>query len=311
MTFSFLLSFIMSMLMALMAMAFYTLLERKYLGYNQLRKGPNKVMFMGLPQPLADAMKLFFKEQSTPTMINYLPFIIAPILSLTLALLLWSIYPHPNSSSFLKFGALYFLCISSMNVYSTFLSGWGSNSKYALLGALRGIAQSISYEVSLSLILLCALMINSSMDLSIMSFNTLSWIFLMLFPISMMWFITNLAETNRSPFDFAEGESELVSGFNIEYSAGLFALIFMAEYTSILLMSLLTVVFFTGTPIMNSLFSSTLLMFKTILIASLFVWVRATMPRMRYDNLMYLTWKCFLPLSLFILMILIPLFILL
>nr|AOR07174.1 NADH dehydrogenase subunit 1 [Mesenchytraeus hydrius] len=300
-------SFIISYVMALLAMAFYTLMERKFLGYFQLRKGPNKVGLAGLPQPFADAMKLFTKEQSKPTMINQSPFIAAPILGLILTLMLWAIYPHFHPAIFLSFGALYFLCVSSMNVYTTFIAGWSSNSKYALLGALRGVAQTISYEVSMSLILLSALVMSSQMDMALISMNSMSWIMFMVSPLAIMWFITNLAETNRTPFDFAEGESELVSGFNVEYSSGMFALIFMAEYANILMMSLLSVVFFTGLSNPSMLFSSdTGLILKTMLIATLFIWIRATMPRMRYDYLMQLTWKGFLPLSLAMLTAIIP-----
>nr|AOR07171.1 NADH dehydrogenase subunit 1 [Mesenchytraeus solifugus] len=307
MTLPFSISFIISYAMALVAMAFYTLMERKFLGYFQLRKGPNKVGLAGLPQPFADAIKLFTKEQSKPTMMNQSPFIAAPVLGLILTLMLWAIFPHFNPAIFLSFGALYFLCVSSMNVYTTFVAGWSSNSKYALLGALRGVAQTISYEVSMSLILLSALILSTQMDMSLISINSLSWIMFMLSPLAIMWFITNLAETNRTPFDFAEGESELVSGFNVEYSSGMFALIFMAEYANILMMSLLSVVFFTGSFNPMMAYSSNMgLILKTMLIATLFIWIRATMPRMRYDHLMQLTWKGFLPLSLAMLMIIVP-----
>nr|CVK87361.1 NADH dehydrogenase subunit 1 [Placobdella parasitica] len=300
------LSPIISMLMALMAMAFYTLLERKLLGYFQLRKGPNKVIFMGLPQPFADAIKLFLKEQMIPTNANKASFIIAPIISLFLSLMLWSIFPHQNSAFWVQFSILYFLCVSAMNVYSTFIAGWSSNSKYALLGALRGVAQTISYEISMSLILLSALISYMSMDISIISnYYYLPMVILML-PASIMWFITNLAETNRSPFDFAEGESELVSGFNIEYGSSMFALIFMAEYSSILFMSLLTTSIFILSPLK---FLSLYQIMMSMMVAITFIWVRASFPRMRYDSLMMLTWKSFLPFSISILMLLTPIII--
>nr|QGZ10060.1 NADH dehydrogenase subunit 1 [Eisenia tracta] len=287
-------SILMSVILALLAMAFYTLMERKFLGYFHLRKGPNKVGIMGLPQPFADAIKLFVKEQASPTPSNQMPFLLAPTMGLVLSLMLWVIYPHSHQSFFLQFSVLYFLCVSSMNVYTTFLAGWSSNSKYALLGALRGVAQTISYEVSMSLILLSALILLTTMDFTKM--NMTSSIAVMIVPLFTVWFITNLAETNRTPFDFAEGESELVSGFNVEYSSGLFALIFMAEYANILMMSLFTSLIFFSTllPIM----SDVLLITETVMLAALFVWIRATYPRMRYDHLMNLTWKSFLPLSL-------------
>lgn len=300
----FFLSFLISYVIALIAIAFYTLIERKFLGYFQLRKGPNKVGLMGIPQPFADAIKLFVKEQSTPISSNRSPFMAAPILGLILTLILWAIYPHSNTAIFITFGVLYFLCISRINVYTTFLAGWCSNSKYALLGALRGVAQTISYEVRISLILLSALIIHKQIDISIISSSTISWAIFIITPLAIIWFITNLAETNRTPFDFAEGESELVSGFNVEYSRGIFALIFIAEYANILIISLLSVVFFTGYSIFIINF---MLVVKTIVIATAFIWIRATLPRMRYDNLIYLTWKEFLPFRLSIILILIPL----
>jgi len=300
----FTLSFFIRYIIALLAIAFYTLIERKFLGYFQIRKGPNKVRISGIPQPFADAIKLFIKEQSRPMPVNYLPFLAAPLLGLTLTLLLWAIYPHSNPSIFIIFGALYFLCVSRINVYTTFLAGWCSNSKYALLGALRGIAQTISYEVSISLILLSALVVHHHIDISVISINSLSWVSLIAIPILITWIITNLAETNRTPFDFAEGESELVSGFNVEYGSRSFALIFIAEYANILIIRLLTVIFLTGTSL---IIRNLWLIIKTILIATVFIWVRATLPRIRYDNLIYLTWKRFLPFSLGILILIISL----
>nr|BDQ44016.1 NADH dehydrogenase subunit 1 [Amynthas purpuratus] len=302
MSITFFTSILLSLVMALVAMAFYTLMERKFLGYFHLRKGPNKVGLMGLPQPFSDAIKLFVKEQAKPTPANKSPFMVAPTMGLVLALLMWAIYPHSHQSFFMQFSVLYFLCVSSMNVYSTFMAGWSSNSKYALLGALRGVAQTISYEVSMSLILLSALVLIMNMDFTKMT--SYSWIMLMLLPLTITWFITNLAETNRTPFDFAEGESELVSGFNIEYSSGLFAMIFMAEYMNILVMSLFTSIIFMSMP--NMMMSDMILLLKTLLLAMLFVWVRATFPRMRYDHLMNLTWKSFLPMSLTCLLLVFP-----
>nr|QGZ10008.1 NADH dehydrogenase subunit 1 [Eisenia nordenskioldi nordenskioldi] len=299
-------SILMSAVLALLAMAFYTLMERKFLGYFHLRKGPNKVGLMGLPQPFADAIKLFVKEQANPTPSNQVPFLIAPTMGLVLSLMLWIIYPHSHQSFFLQFSVLYFLCVSSMNVYTTFLAGWSSNSKYALLGALRGVAQTISYEVSMSLVLLSALILLTTLDFTKMTMT--SWISLMFIPLFLVWMITNLAETNRTPFDFAEGESELVSGFNVEYSSGLFALIFMAEYANILVMSLFTSLIFFSCPL--PLLSDSMLIAETSALATLFVWIRATFPRMRYDHLMNLTWKSFLPLSLALLILCIPLILL-
>nr|YP_001315153.1 NADH dehydrogenase subunit 1 [Perionyx excavatus]ABQ01590.1 NADH dehydrogenase subunit 1 [Perionyx excavatus] len=302
MSITFFTSLLLSIILALVAMAFYTLMERKFLGYFHLRKGPNKVGLMGIPQPFSDAIKLFVKEQAKPSPANISPFMVAPTMGLILALMMWAIYPHAHQSYFLHFSVLYFLCVSSMNVYATFMAGWSSNSKYALLGALRGVAQTISYEVSMSLILLSALMLLMTMDFTKMV--NYSWISLMMIPLTVTWFITTLAETNRTPFDFAEGESELVSGFNVEYSSGLFAMIFMAEYMNILIMCLFTSTIFMGMPYIT--ISDTMLITKTVFLAMVFVWVRATFPRMRYDHLMNLTWKTFLPMSLTSLMIVLP-----
>nr|YP_010700917.1 NADH dehydrogenase subunit 1 [Rhynchospio aff. asiatica ZW-2021]WCI21132.1 NADH dehydrogenase subunit 1 [Rhynchospio aff. asiatica ZW-2021] len=296
-------------MLILLAMAFFTLLERKLIGYIQIRKGPNKVGVMGLPQPFADALKLFTKEHAHPTMANMAPFYTAPTLSLILALTLWSLYPSGSPSVIMSFSILFFLAVSSLSVYATLTAGWASNSKYALLGALRGIAQTISYEVSMALVLLAALMISQIYNFVDSSFHSLSWAALIFPPIFMIWFITMLAETNRTPFDLAEGESELVSGFNTEYSSGPFALIFMAEYTSILAMSMFSsTIFSTQFPLtmLGDLFTT----LKTLMLASLFIWVRATLPRMRYDHLMDLTWKTFLPFILAALMILLTLIIL-
>nr|QRW36451.1 NADH dehydrogenase subunit 1 [Notocrater youngi] len=290
----------------LIAVAFFTLLERKGLGYFQVRKGPNKVGFAGLPQPLADAAKLFSKELTKPTLSNQSPYFIAPVISLILALLIWQLAPLSASSSPFTWGLLFFLCISSMNVYGTLLAGWASNSKYALLGALRAVAQTISYEISLALILLFVLFITGHFNLLKMnsSFDII-WPAMLMFPLAMMWLVSCVAETNRAPFDFAEGESELVSGFNVEYSAGGFALIFMAEYANILMMSMLTAVLFFGgmSTLIPSLMFDLVTMLKTLFFSAVFVWFRATLPRFRYDLLMNLTWKTFLPFALASLMI--------
>nr|QFG38899.1 NADH dehydrogenase subunit 1 [Colus islandicus] len=292
-------SSLFSYICILLAVAFFTLLERKGLSYIQIRKGPNKVGFMGLPQPIADAAKLLTKEIAKPTMANYSPYFIAPVFSFILALLLWQLYPSLYSCSYFKWGVLFFLCVSGMNVYGTLLAGWASNSKYALLGSLRAIAQTISYEVSMVLVLLFPLFLVGSFNfIEVKESQNLIWLTFLMIPVSFVWFVTCIAETNRAPFDFAEGESELVSGFNIEYGAAGFALIFLAEYANILVMSLFSALLFFGGSSLVVMESDLGFMLKVLFFAFLFIWVRGSYPRFRYDLLMSLTWKGFLPASL-------------
>lgn len=283
----------------LLAMAFFTLLERKVLGYIQLRKGPNKVGLIGLPQPFADALKLLVKEQVKPLVTNVAPFLVAPVLRLILALILWLVYPSTSPSGLIHYSVLMFLAVSRMNVYSTLVAGWSSNSKYSLLGALRRIAQTISYEVSMGLILLRMLVLLKGFRFNYYVFDIYFFLIFLLLPIGFMWFITILAETNRTPFDLAEGESELVSGFNTEYRAGPFALIFIAEYTRIIAIRIVSVFFFFAQA--DSLCGDFFFAGKILFLAYIFIWLRGTLPRMRYDCLMSLTWKTFLPLILAVL----------
>nr|BAE80039.1 NADH dehydrogenase subunit 1 [Todarodes pacificus] len=290
-----LLSSIVAFVCALLAVAFFTLLERKGLGYFQLRKGPNKVGLMGLPQPLADAVKLFSKELIKPTLVNVFPFLICPFMSLFLGLVLWILYNNYFVCDMGGLSMLLFLCVSSLGVYSVMGAGWFSNSKYALLGSVRAVAQSISYEVSMSLILLSCLLLAGSMSLSmIMKYQVFVWVVFVNFFMMIMWFVSCVAETHRAPFDFAEGESELVSGFNVEYGGVGFAVLFMAEYSNILFMSVLVVSLFFGGVVFISLYGMGLCLFVS-LVAWLFIWVRASYPRYRYDLLMYLIWKSYLP----------------
>nr|ATN41187.1 NADH dehydrogenase subunit 1 [Diptera sp. 79 LC-2017] len=278
----------------LISVAFLTLLERKVLGYIQIRKGPNKVGIIGIPQPFSDAIKLFTKEQTYPLMSNYISYYFSPIFSLFLSLLCWLCIPFFIKLFSFNLGIMYFLCITSMGVYTIMIAGWSSNSNYALLGSLRSVAQTISYEVSLALILLSFIfLINNYNFINFYYYQKYLWFMIMLFPLMVVWLSISLAEMNRTPFDFAEGESELVSGFNIEYSSGGFALIFLAEYASILFMSMLFVLIFLGGDLFSFIFY-----LKLTFISFLIIWVRGSLPRFRYDKLMYLAWKSFLPLSL-------------
>nr|AVN67264.1 NADH dehydrogenase subunit 1 [Platyzosteria sp. AUS3] len=286
--------FILLVIFVMVGVAFLTLLERKVLGYIHIRKGPNKVGFIGILQPFSDAIKLFTKEQTFPFLSNYLCYYFAPVFSLFLSLLIWFIMPYFTGLISFELGLLFFLCCTSLGVYTVMIAGWSSNSNYALLGGLRAVAQTISYEVSLALILLSFVFLVGSYNLyNFYNFQIYMWMIFFTFPLAMIWFTSCLAETNRTPFDFAEGESELVSGFNVEYSSGGFALIFLAEYASILFMSMLFCIIFLGSDINSLLFY-----IKLSFISFMFIWVRGTMPRFRYDKLMYLAWKSFLPLSL-------------
>nr|YP_010225313.1 NADH dehydrogenase subunit 1 [Cipangopaludina longispira]UDD73403.1 NADH dehydrogenase subunit 1 [Cipangopaludina longispira] len=294
-----------SYICVLLAVAFFTFLERKGLSYMQLRKGPNKVGFIGVPQPIADAAKLLTKEIVKPIFSNYFLYLGAPVFSFSLALLLWQLYPGCFSIVYFKWGVLFFLCVSSLNVYGTLLAGWSSNSKYALIGSLRAVAQTISYEVSMVLIFLFPLFLAGSFSFfDIKDSQGVVWFIFLMCPISFLWFVSCVAETNRAPFDFAEGESELVSGFNVEYGAAGFALIFLAEYANILVMSLFSVVLFLGGPFLMVLCSDFVMMVKVMVLAFLFIWIRASYPRFRYDFLMNLTWKLFLPIALVLLLFL-------
>nr|ASY98339.1 NADH dehydrogenase subunit 1 [Deroplatys lobata] len=278
----------------MMSVAFFTLLERKVLGYVHNRSGPNKVSFLGIFQPFSDAIKLFCKEHVNPLTSNYLLYYVCPVFSLFLSLILWMLIPYFSGMFTFNLGLFIFLVCTSVGVYSIMLAGWSSNSSYALLGSLRAIAQTISYEVSLALILLSFVFLISSYSLLDFFYYQMGvWFMFMCLPLCGMWFTSCLAETNRSPFDFAEGESELVSGFNIEYGSGGFALIFLSEYSSILFMSMLMGIIFMGSNLSTFMFY-----LKLIFIAFLYIWIRGSLPRYRYDKLMYLAWSSFLPLSL-------------
>lgn len=277
--------------------AFLTLLERKVLGYIQIRKGPNKIGFIGILQPFCDAIKLFSKEQIVPYLSNFFIYYLSPVFSLFLSLFIWNCLPYIFKFFSFDLGVLFFFCCLSFGVYSVIIAGWSSNSIYALLGSLRSVAQTISYEVSLVLMFFSILFVLESFNFLFFEiFQKKIWFLFFFFPISLIWIVSRLAETNRTPFDFAEGESELVSGFNVEYGAGGFALIFLAEYARILFISLIFSLIFLGSIILSFFF-----FLKLNFISFLFIWVRGTFPRYRYDKLINMSWKSYLPISLFLL----------
>nr|YP_009113914.1 NADH dehydrogenase subunit 1 [Vertigo pusilla]AGC52879.1 NADH dehydrogenase subunit 1 [Vertigo pusilla] len=290
----FLMKSILVCLCVLIAVAFFTLLERKVLGYIQIRKGPNKVSIMGIAQPLADALKLFIKEKISLYKSNSMVFFLTPLLGFFIALVLWGLSPSFFSIHFNLFGLLIFFCITGLNVYITSIAGWSSNSLYAFFGGIRASAQSISYEISLVMLLIFPAIISCSMGW----FQNMKdyWVFFLCFPLLFIWLVSALAETNRAPFDFAEGESELVSGFNIEYESGLFALLFLAEYTCILFMATATTVWFC-----KSFWVLDFIIFSFIF-SLFFLVARGVYPRFRYDLLMMLCWKSYLPFAISLLM---------
>nr|QHN60235.1 NADH dehydrogenase subunit 1 [Tamarixia radiata] len=290
--------FLDMMIMILISVAFLTLLERKVLGYIQLRKGPNKIGIIGILQPFSDAIKLFSKETSMILKSNYLYYLMSPMFSMLIMLMLWYNIPMYSNIYSLKMNLLMILCILSMGVYGMMMSGWSSNSIYTMIGSLRSIAQTVSYEVSMILIMLSIILMLESFNLFYLNkYQYYMWFMIMNFPLMLIFFVSFLAELNRTPFDFAEGESELVSGFNTEYMSGSFAMIFIAEYGMIMLMMYLMTMFYFG--------GNKNMMFMLIYLIMLFLilWVRGSYPRFRYDNLMMLTWKIYLPISLNYLMI--------
>lgn len=292
----------------LIAVAYFTIAERKIMGGIQRRKGPNVIGFLGLLQPLADGLKLFAKETILPSNSNLVIFIFAPILTFILSLIGWSVIPFSECIvvADLNLGVLYLFAISSLSVYGIILAGWSSNSKYPFLGALRSAAQMISYEVSIGFIIVNVSICAGSFNLSsIVLAQTKIWFLFPLLPMFILFYISMLAETNRHPFDLPEAEAELVSGYNVEYSSMTFALFFLGEYANMLLMSAFSSILFLGgwLPILNIqpfnfLPGSFWFSLKIILGVIFFILTRAALPRYRYDQLMYIGWKCFLPLSL-------------
>jgi NADH:ubiquinone oxidoreductase subunit H len=284
------------------------LAERKVMAFVQRRKGPDVVGSFGLLQPLADGFKLIIKEPISPSSANFFLFRMAPVATFMLSLVAWAVVPFDYGMvlSDLNIGLLYLFAISSLGVYGIIIAGWSSNSKYAFLGALRSAAQMVSYEVSIGLILITVLICVGSCNLSeIVMAQKQIWFGIPLFPVLVMFFISCLAETNRAPFDLPEAEAELVAGYNVEYSSMGFALFFLGEYANMILMSGLCTLLFLGgwlpildLPILNKIPGSIWFSIKVILFLFLYIWVRAAFPRYRYDQLMGLGWKVFLPLSL-------------
>ena len=290
------------------AVAYTTLAERWVIGWIQIRIGPNRVGYFGLLQPLADGLKLLMKEIIIPNGANKFLFILGPILALMPALAAWAVIPF-NAEMVLanvNAGLLYILAMASLGVYGIIIAGWASNSKYAFLGALRSAAQIVSYEIAMGFALVCVLMAAQSMNLGDIvngqkgHYGALNWYFIPLFPMFIVYFISGVAEANRAPFDVAEGESEIVAGFHVEYSGMAFALFFLAEYANMILISFLTSIMFLGgwlSPLPFLPDSIVWMLGKAVFVLFLFLWFRATFPRYRYDQLMRLGWKVFIPLS--------------
>ena len=311
---------IVALLLPLMGcVAYLTLWERKGIGFTQLRPGPNRVGPFGLLTPIADAVKLIFKEIIRPTAANKPLFFLGPIMTIMPALAAWVVIPFGPEVALanINAGLLFLMAITSLEVYGVIIAGWASNSKYAFLGALRASAQMVSYEIAMGFALVVVLMVSASLNMSDivlaqdkgrfadMGLNFLSWNWLPLLPIFVVYFISGLAETNRHPFDVVEGESEIVAGHMIEYSGMAFAMFFLAEYANMILVSMLTVIMFLGgwlPPIdaapFNWLPGWGWIILKTFVVVTMFLWVRATFPRYRYDQIMRLGWKIFIPVTL-------------
>jgi len=296
----------------LVAVAYLTYAERKVLAAAQLRRGPNVVGWFGLLQPIADGLKLFLKETVVPSGANRVVFVLAPMLTFTLALVAWAVIPFDQGVvvANINVGILYLFAISSLGVYGIIMAGWASNSKYAFLGAMRSAAQMVSYEVSIGFVIVTVLLCVGSLNLSdIVLAQRHVWFVIPLFPMFIVFFVSGLAETNRSPFDLVEGESELVAGYFVEYSAMVFALFYLGEYANMILSSAMTSILFLGgwlapfniqpfSGLLAHIWSFAWFALKIAFCLFGFLWVRATFPRFRYDQLMRLGWKVFLPLSL-------------
>ena len=326
-------SSLLKIVLILVAVAYFTIAERKVMASIQRRRGPNVVGFWGLFQPVADGAKLVFKELLIPTRANVIIFLASPIMVLILSIVSWSVIPSGLTTQYrqqffdffvldwqelnvelltnnstvadISYGVLFILAVSGLNVYGIIIAGWASNSKYAFLGSLRSAAQMISYEVSLGLLILPIILFSGSLNLTeiVATQEKTLWFFIPLFPCTVMFFVSMLAETNRAPFDLPEAEAELVAGYNVEYSSIIFAMFFLGEYSNMLMMATILVLFFFGgwlSPFQNFSFlpESFWLILKIVIFCFFFILVRAALPRFRYDQLMDIGWKFFLPLSL-------------
>lgn len=290
---------LLTLIFLIISVAFFTLAERKVMGAIQRRKGPNITGFWGVLQPFADALKLIVKEIILPKRSNKFLFLLAPFLTLYFSFIGWAVIPFSTRSfvSNLNIGILYVLIVSSFGIYGILLSGWASNSKYAFLAAIRSVAQAISYEVSIALIILPVILMSSSLNLMhiVLFQQEIIWFCFPLFPLCIIFFISILAETNRTPYDLAEAEAELVAGYNIEYSGILFAAFFLGEYSNIFLMSGLFIILFFGGWDFFGIFPEFFFSLKIVIVAFWFIFVRANVPRYRFDQLMAIGWKVFLP----------------
>ena len=292
----------------MIAVAYLTLAERKVIGYMQVRLGPNRVGYFGLLQPVADGLKLLFKEIIVPTASNKALFLLGPVLAIAPAFAAWAVIPFDMNMVLadIDAGLLYILAMTSVAVYGVIIAGWASNSKYAFLGSLRSAAQIVSYEIAMGFALVGVLMCANSLNLGKIvmgqagEYGFLHWYFLPLFPLFIVYFISAVAETNRAPFDVAEGESEIVAGFHVEYSGMAFAVFFLAEYANMILVSMLAALMFLGgwlSPFPFIPDSFLWLLAKVAFLLFLFLWFRATFPRYRYDQIMRLGWKVFIPIT--------------
>nr|QBZ38198.1 NADH dehydrogenase subunit 1 [Stenocranus matsumurai] len=290
----FILNFLILVVLILISVAFFVLLERKVLGFIQLRKGPFKVGFIGILQPFSDAIKLFSKESYFILFGNLIIYYFMPFLGLMISMNLWCLYPSVFNFISFSLATLFFICCSSFMVYSIMLCGWSSNSLYSMIGSIRSVAQSISYEVCMFIVLFILIIFFESFNfLKFYNIQHLNWMILLGLPLFLIFSSCILAETNRSPFDFSEGESELVSGFNVEYSSFNFSFIFLAEYMNMIFISMVMGLFFFGGDYFNLIFY-----LKVMILNFCFIWIRGTLPRYRYDKLMILCWKIYLPVCL-------------